>query len=60
VPKDVTKAIAQLIPNLSDPFIRSPAMRARVAPVLHKSDLSVLRAEHVVVVVIDRAIELAA
>ena len=60
MPEYITKASAQLITNLSDSLIRSTAVRACVASVLHQRYFSVRWTERVVVVVIDWTIELAA
>ena len=60
MPEYITKAIAQLITNLSDSLIRSTAVRACVASVLYQRYFSVRWTERVVVVVIDRTIKLAA
>ena len=60
MPEYITKTIAQLITNLRDSLIRSTAVRACVASVLYQRYFSVRWTERVVVVVIDRTIELAA
>ena len=60
MPEYITKTITQLITNLGNSLIRSPAMGARVASVLYQGYFSVRWTKRVVVVVIDRTIELAA
>ena len=57
MPEHVAQALAEFVAYRSDLLVGGSAIGTSIAPIFDKCDLRIGRAEHMIIVLVDRAIE---